>query len=241
MSSFEYPVRINKYLAHKGYATRKKADELVKAGKITINGKKAVLGNKVKKGDKVKVNNLKPSNFIYLAYNKPKGTVTHGAQRNEIEIKDQIKKTDQKLDVFPVGRLDKKSHGLIILTNDGRIVEPLLSPERVHEKEYKVKVNERLRKDFEEKMSGEVDIGGYITKKCKVKKLDKNTFKIILTEGKNHQIKRMCNTLGYTVNDLKRTRIMNIRLKKLPPNSFGHIKGKELDKFLSLLNINKHA
>jgi pseudouridine synthase len=237
MSSLKYPIRINKYLAHKGYSTRKKADELVVAKKVTINGKLAMLGDKVQKGDEVKIHNLKPQKFIYLAYNKPKNIVTHGAQKNETEIKDKIKKTDKNLNVFPVGRLDKKSHGLIILTNDGRIVEPLLSPQHVHEKEYIVKVNERLRNDFEQKMSNGVDIGGYVTKKCKTKKINRNTFKIILTEGKNHQIKRMCNTLGYTVNDLKRIRIMNIKLGKIPTNSFMKIKGKELKIFLNSLNI----
>ncbi len=234
----KYPIRINKYLAQMGYTTRRGADILIQNGDVLINGRPAVLGDKVKENDDVQVKNIKPiSSFSYIAYNKPKGVVTHGAQGNETEIKDKIKKINPNLEVFPVGRLDKNSHGLIILTNDGRIVEPLLSPDMPHEKEYKVKVNERLRSDFAKKMSSGVDIGGYVTKPCKVKKINRNTFRIVLTEGKNHQIKRMCSVLGYTVNELKRTRIMNIKLKRLQPNTLAYIKGKELKTFLSHLGV----
>ena len=234
----KYPIRINKYLAQMGYTTRRGADILIQNGDVFINGHPAVLGDKVKENDDVQVKNIKPiSSFSYIAYNKPKGVVTHGAQGNETEIKDKIKKINPNLEVFPVGRLDKNSHGLIILTNDGRIVEPLLSPDMPHEKEYKVKVNERLRSDFAEKMSSGVDIGGYTTKPCKVKKINRNTFRIVLTEGKNHQIKRMCSALGYTVNELKRTRIMNIKLKRLQPNTLAYIKGEELKNFLTHLGI----
>jgi 23S rRNA pseudouridine2604 synthase len=163
--------------------------------------------------------------------------VTHGAQGNEKEIMHLIKKRDSSLEVFPVGRLDKKSHGLILLTNDGRIVEPLLSPERTHEKEYRVQVNERIRSDFVALMEKGVDIGGYVTKPCSVTREDAHTFSIILTEGKNHQIKRMCSALGYTVTDLMRTRIMNIHLGKLRPNTYRHLKQAELTALLAHLHI----
>ncbi|MBP9760088.1 MAG: rRNA pseudouridine synthase [Candidatus Pacebacteria bacterium] len=231
-------MRINKYLAHKGYATRKKADEIIDAGKVILNGKRAVLGDKVHEHDEVQVLFRTPrSAFLYLAYFKPRGTVTHGAQDGEKEILDHLKKRDSSLNVFPVGRLDKNSHGLIILTNDGRIVEPLLSPTRTHEKEYKVQVNERIRSDFAERMARGIDIGGYITKPCEVERIDTHTFHIVLTEGKNHQIKRMCDALGYTVNDLKRTRIMNIRLGRLRPNTYRHLTGTELATLLKSLGL----
>jgi 23S rRNA pseudouridine2604 synthase len=231
-------MRLNKYLAHRGYATRKKADEYINAGKVFVNGSPALLGSKVMETDDVKVLFKTPrSKHTYLAYNKPRGTVTHGAQEGEVEIMDHIKKRDKTLEVFPVGRLDKNSHGLIILTNDGRIVHPLLSPDLPHEKEYKVTVNERLRSDFAEKMSAGVDIGDYVTKPCVAERRTNSTFRIILTEGKNHQIKRMTSALGYTVHDLQRIRVMNIRLARLPPNTYRHIKGNELELFLHQLGL----
>jgi len=230
-------MRINKYLAHHGYCTRRGADTLIEDRKVFLNGKLAKLGDKVQKTDNVEVRNKTQQKFVYLAYNKPRGIVTHGAQGTEKEISDLVKKRDPNLEVFPVGRLDKNSHGLIILTNDGRIVEPLLSPERTHEKEYKVQVNERLRSDFVELMTQPIDINGYLTKPCKVERIDKNNFRITLTEGKNHQIKRMCDALGYTVCDLKRVRIMNVRLGILRPGIYRHIKGPELDTLLQSLGL----
>lgn len=230
-------VRINKYLAEQGYSTRRGADSLIAEGKVTINGRTAKLGDQVKEGDAVQVTGHMTQEFVYLAYYKPRGIVTHGAQGEEKEITDLLKKTHPELAVFPVGRLDKNSHGLIILTNDGRIVEPLLSPTRDHEKEYKVSVNERLRADFAERMSAGVDIGDYITKPCEIERVTRNTFRIVLTEGKNHQIKRMASALGYTVRDLKRTRIMNIRLRRMRPGTFRYVKGEELEILLQSLGI----
>jgi len=230
-------IRINKYLAEQGYSTRRGADTLITERKVTINGRIAKLGDQVAEGDMVEVSGHETKEFVYLAYYKPRGIVTHGAQDEEKEIEDLLKKTHPELDVFPVGRLDKNSHGLIILTNDGRIVEPLLSPMREHEKEYKVSVNERLRADFAENMASGVDIGDYITKPCEVERLTRNTFRIVLTEGKNHQIKRMTSALGYTVRDLKRTRIMNIRLRRMRPGTFRYIKGEELHELLMSLAL----
>lgn len=229
--------RINKYLAEHGYSTRRGADTLIAEGKVTINGRVAKLGDRVAEGANVEVRGHDTKAFVYLAYYKPRGVVTHGAQGDEKEIKDLLARTHPELEVFPVGRLDKNSHGLILLTNDGRIVEPLLSPEHTHEKEYRVTVNERLRADFAELMSKGVDIGDYLTKPCTVKRLDKHTFTIILTEGKNHQIKRMASALGYTVRDLKRTRIMHIRLRRMRPGTFRYIKGEELMILLQSLGI----
>ena len=131
-----------------------------------------------------------------------------------------------------MGRLDKASHGLLILTNDGRITDALLNPKYFHEKEYLVKTKEKLRSSFKQKMEAGVNIGGYMTKPCKVKILNENTFRITLTEGKKHQIRRMCSALFQEVADLKRERIMNIKLEKLMPNALREIKGEELSTFL---------
>ena len=136
-------------------------------------------------------------------------------------------------DVFPLGRLDKNSHGLIILTNDGRITENLLSPDKAHEKEYIIKTSNKLRGNFKEKMEKGVDIEGYVTRPCKVTIVNDFTFKVILTEGKKHQIRRMCSALFQEVADLKRTRVLNILLGNLKSNQFREIKGKDLETFLS--------
>jgi 23S rRNA pseudouridine2604 synthase len=233
-----YPIRLNVYLARQGYSTRRGADDLIRTGKVMVNGAVASLGQKVYERDAIVVQGVRAKgSYTYLAYNKPKGVVTHGAQENEEEIRDRIKKINSALEIFPVGRLDKRSTGLILLTDDGRIVGPLLSPDSEHEKEYRVTVNERLRKDFATDMEQGVDIGGYTTKPCIVKKTGPHTFTIRLTEGKNHQIKRMCSALGYTVNELARTRIMHIRLGGLRPGTYRHLKGPELQELFSALGI----
>ena len=139
--------------------------------------------------------------------------------------------------VFPIGRLDKDSHGLIILTNDGRITDLLLNPKYIHEKEYVVKTKEKLRSNFKQKMEAGVNIEGYKTKPCKVQIINENMFKVILTEGKKHQIRRMCSNLFQEIADLKRTRIMNIELGKISNNSSREIKGKELETFLQSMGI----
>jgi len=212
-----YPMRINKYLALKKIATRRGADELVKNKKVFINGKLAVLGTKVKETDKVEVRGSKPKEYLYFAYNKPIGIETNSPRE----------------DLFPLGRLDKNSHGLLILTNDGRITDQLLNPKYFHEKEYLVKTLGKLRSNFKQKMEAGVDIEGYQTKPCKVKIINENTFRVILTEGKKHQIRRMCSNLFQEVADLKRERIMNIKLGNLKPNALREIKGEELATFLN--------
>ena len=213
---------------------RREADNLIREGKVFINDKPVVLGSKVKRGDIVKVKGVKnPKIHIYFAYNKPVGIITHSPQDKEKDITQSIKNTKVPTDVFPIGRLDKNSHGLIILTNDGRITDQLLNPKYSHEKEYVVKTLNNLRSSFKKKMEFGVNIEGYITKKCKVAIINKNTFRIILTEGKKHQIRRMCSALFQEVADLKRERIMNIKLDNLKPNNFRKIKGKELSIFLN--------
>jgi len=253
-----YPMRINKYLAWKKISTRRGADMLIVKKQVFINGKLALLGARVNEQDIVKVKgNKSHKNRIYFAYNKPIGIVTHSSKEKQQDIKQSIKnKNNRKIkektpkdikkgisdevldnifpqDIFPLGRLDKKSHGLILLTNDGRITDQLLSPMYFHEKEYLVKTPNKLRSSFKKKMEGGVNIEGYVTKKCKVRIINNFTFRVILTEGKKHQIRRMCSVLFQEVEDLKRERIMNIKLGNLKQNKYREIKGKELAMFLS--------
>lgn len=209
-------MRINKYLALKHISTRRGADELVEKKKVFINGKLAVLGSKVNEKDMVEVKGAEQKVYQYFAYNKPIGVETDSPREG----------------LFPLGRLDKASHGLLILTNDGRITDQLLNPKYVHEKEYVVKTKERLRSNFKEKMEAGVNIEGYKTKPCKVTIVNENLFRVILTEGKKHQIRRMCVALFQEVADLKRVRVMNIELGKQALNSLREIKGEELKTFL---------
>lgn len=234
-SNAQEGVRINKYLAFQKVSTRRGADELVAGKKVFINGKLAVLGSKVNEGDKVEVRGAKPKEYKYYAYNKPIDTITHSPQGGEHDIAENIRNSGLPKDVFPVGRLDKNSHGLIILTNDGRITDSLLNPEYFHEKEYVVRTTNKLRSNFKQKMEAGVNIEGYKTKPCKVKVLNDFAFKIILTEGKKHQIRRMCSALFQEIADLKRERVMNIKLGNLKPNGFREITGKELNDFLDHL------
>lgn len=234
----EKNVRLNKYLAEQNYASRRGADELIKSGKVFINGKKAGLGDKVLPGDKVTVKGAEAKAFEYYAYYKPQGVVTIGAQEGEKEIKDI---TDLPSDIFPLGRLDKDSEGLIIMTNDGRITEALLSPTSKHEKEYLVTVDKPITHQLLVRLSQGVQIGkagqtrNYKTKKTEVRRKTKDTLEIILREGKNRQIRRMCGAVGFQVKKLKRFRIMDISLGKLKPNTYRKLKGKELEHFLSAL------
>lgn len=209
-------MRINKYLAWKKISTRRGADELIEKKKVFINGRPAVLGSKVSEKDVVEVKGAEEKAYFYFAYNKPVGTET-GSPRPEL---------------FPIGRLDKASHGLLILTNDGRITDRLLNPKYFHEKEYVVKTKNKLRSNFKEKMEKGVNIEGYMTQKCQVKILNDFTFRIVLTEGKKHQIRRMCSALFQEVESLVRERIMNIKLGNLKPGGLREIKGKELSTFL---------
>jgi len=230
-----YPMRINKYLAHKGIATRTGVDELIKHQKVLINSKVAKLGDKVLETDKVEVRGVHTKKkYLYIAYNKPKGVVSTNPQDGEKNIIQSIK-LDTK--VFPVGRLDKESHGLMILTNDGRITDRLLNPIYNHEKEYLVEVDRKFTPAFLKHMQDGVDIGECITKPTVIKKLGEKTFSLVLTEGKNRQIRRMTEKLGYTVRDLERTRVQNIELGKMPVNSHREIVNDELSIFLKSINL----
>ncbi len=232
-----YPMRINKYLAHKGVATRVGVDELIKNKKVLINGKTAVLGDKVLETDKVEVRGVhSKKKFVYLAYNKPKGIVSTNAEGAEKDIMKSIS-LKNKDGIFPVGRIDKESSGLMILTNDGRITDRLLNPIYEHEKEYIVEVDRRFTPGFIKNMQEGVDIGECITKPAKVNKIDDDIFNLVLTEGKNRQIRRMTEKLGYTVRKLERVRVQNIKLDKMPANSYREINGDELDEFLKSISL----
>ena len=206
--------RINKYLSEVGYCSRRAADRLIEEGKVTINGEISEMGTKVKEDDQVEVEGQiieKLTNQkIYLAFHKPVGIVCTTDRRVEPDnIIDFIKYPKR---IFPIGRLDKNSEGLIFLTNDGDIVNKILRARNNHEKEYIVIVNRQINKDFIQRMSNGVEILETITKNCIVKQLGAKKFKIILTQGLNRQIRRMCEALGYRVKSLKRVRIMNIKL-----------------------------
>ena len=229
--------RINKYLSEVGFCSRRAADRLIEEGKVTINGEITEIGSKVEEGDQVEVEGQKIINptkqkNIYLAFNKPIGIVCTTDRRVEPDnIIDFIKYPKR---IFPIGRLDKPSEGLIFLTNDGDIVNKILRAKNNHEKEYIVSVNRPINKDFIQSMSNGVEILDTITKNCFVKQLGQKKFKIILTQGLNRQIRRMCESLGYRVRSLKRVRIMNIKLD-VPTGKFREITKEELIELNRLL------
>ncbi len=230
----EFPMRINKYLAGKGISTRKGVDKLVEQGKVFINGRKAVLGDKVLETDKVEVTQkVNKGQYHYFAYYKPRQIITHSAQRGEKEIKN----ISGISGLFPIGRLDKDSEGLIILTNDGRITERLLSPDKEHEKEYQIKTANNIKPLFISKAKTGIDIGDFITKPAEVFQKDIKNFNIILKEGKKHQIRRMTDAYGIAIESLKRIRIMNIVIGNLKPNEHREIVGEELETFLKSLGL----
>ena len=232
MKEITFPIRINAYLAHKNLCTRREADTLITAGKVLLNGTKARLGDKVQATDEVKVL-FRTKKYRYFAYNKPRGIITHSPGEDEQDIRQSI----PLVGVFPIGRLDKDSTGLIILTDDGRITDKLLNPDYDHEKEYVVRTKEDLPENFKTKMEPGVNIEGYDTKPCVVHVFGPKKFSIALTEGKKHQIRRMCAAMGLAIEKLERTRVMNIRLGNLGSGEHREIKGGELGVFLKSLGL----
>jgi 23S rRNA pseudouridine2604 synthase len=236
--SMEYPIRINKYLAEKKLSSRKEADRMIEQGQVHLNGRKAKLGAMVNENDEVQI--LKTdTKKEYLAYYKGRGIITHSPASGEVDIKTRLKKDYSLEHVSPVGRLDKDSEGLMILSNDGRITGPLLNPEAEHEKEYEVEVDKAVNNYFKSRMEKGLKIERYKTKPTKVILNNRNNkkFNLTLTEGKKHQIRRMCAALGFQVQSLKRVRIMNIKLGNLKPNQFRKITGPELKSFLKELGL----
>jgi 23S rRNA pseudouridine2604 synthase len=233
-----YPMRINKYLAWKKVTTRKGGDELVQKKLVFINGKLAQLGDRINEGDDIEVRKQGlTKKFTYYAFNKPIGVVTHADKKGEKDIKHLIDSKLRSEGVFPIGRLDKDSSGLIILTNDGRITDQLLNPEYIHDKEYLVSTKSKLRSNFKQKMEGGVNIEGYVTRKCKIQVLGDFNFRITLSEGKKHQIRRMCSALFNDVNTLQRIRIMNVQLGDLHAGKARKIEGVELEDFMKALGF----
>lgn len=236
----DFPMRINKYLAEQKIASRREADVLIEAKKVIINGKKAVIGQQVNEGDKVEVVG-ETKKYVYLAYYKGRGVITHSPSEGEVDIITRLKKDYSITNVAPLGRLDKDSEGLIILTNDGRITGPVLDPEANHEKEYEVTVDKPVTSMFTKLMELGVDIEGYRTKPCKMVPSPRNqkSFHLTITEGKKHQIRRMCAALGYQVQSLKRLRVMNIELGTLKPNQYRKIAGTELKQLMKDIGLGK--
>lgn len=229
-------VRINKFLTEAGYCSRRAADKLIDQGKVTINGKVPELGTKVAPGDEVRVNgklvSLPVEKPVYLAFNKPVGIVcTTDTRKEKDNIIDFINYPTR---IFPIGRLDKPSEGLILLTNDGDIVNKILRSRNNHGKEYIVQVDKPVTPDFIHKMANGVPILDTVTKKCEVEQVGKFIFKIILTQGLNRQIRRMCEYLDYGVVKLKRTRIINIKLD-IPVGKWRDLTKEELEELDLLL------
>lgn len=222
------PVRINKFISETGVCSRREADKLVEQGRVTLNGRKAVLGDKATEGDDVRVDGkpLKAKKAgVYIAFNKPMGITCTTERHIKGNIIDYIRHKER---IFPIGRLDKPSEGLIFLTSDGDIVNKILRAGNNHEKEYVVTVNKPITPDFIQKMSSGVPILGVVTKKCFVRKESSFVFTIILTQGLNRQIRRMCEYLGYNVTKLKRVRIMNVALNDLPVGKWRNLTAAEM-------------
>ena len=229
--------RVNKYLSEVGYCSRREADRLIEEGKVTINGKIPELGSMVEEGDQVEVGSKRIEKStrqknIYLAFNKPVGIVCTTDRRKEFD--NIIDFVNYPKRIFPIGRLDKQSEGLIFLTNDGDIVNKILRARNNHEKEYIVSVNRPINRDFIQRMSNGVEILDTITRNCFVKRLGPKKFQIILTQGLNRQIRRMCESLGYRVRSLKRIRIMNIKLD-VPTGKYREFTKEELLELNGLL------
>lgn len=229
-------VRINKFFSEIGYCSRREADKLIEQKLVTINGKLAENGSKVSPTDAIRLRGELISGIetkmVYLAFNKPRGIVcTTDTKKEKNNIIDYIGYEER---IFPIGRLDKDSQGLILLTNDGDIVNKILRSKNKNEKEYLVTVKQAITKSFIHKMSIGVPILGTVSKKCKVEQVDKHRFKITLTEGLNRQIRRMCEHLNYDVRQLERYRIMNIHLD-MPIGKWRHLNKGEMDELNKLL------
>ncbi|MGI9527900.1 MAG: 23S rRNA pseudouridine(2604) synthase RluF [Weeksellaceae bacterium] len=229
--------RLNKYLSEVGYCSRRAADKLIDAGRVKVNGKVPELGTKVTSKDKITVDGNRiegkdEDDFVYIAFNKPVGIVcTTDTKREKNNIIDYINYPQR---IFPIGRLDKPSEGLILLTNDGDIVNKILRARNGHSKEYIVTVDKPITKEFIHRMGNGVPILDTVTKKCEVEQLNKNTFRIVLTQGLNRQIRRMSEYLGYNVIKLKRVRIMNIQLD-LPVGQYRDLTEEEMRDLNELL------
>lgn len=233
---------LNKYISDTGFCSRREADKYIEQGRVSINGRDANKGNRVGEGDDVRVDGeplKKKKETVYLALNKPKGITCTTDLKDKTNIIDFV---HFKTRIFPIGRLDKRSEGLIFLTNDGDIVNKILRAGNGHEKEYMVTVDKPINNEFVQKMRNGVRILGTVTQKCFVRQEGDNRFRIILIQGLNRQIRRMCEALGYNVESLKRTRIMNMTLGGLAPGKWRYFTAPEIETINKMVsNSNKTA
>lgn len=228
-------MRINKFISETGFCSRREADKLVEAKRVKINGELAELGSTVDSGDEVQIDGRpvgEKKKPIYIALNKPVGITSTTERHIKGNIVDFVNHHER---IFPIGRLDKDSDGLILMTNDGDIVNKILRAEHNHEKEYIVTVHKAITPQFIEGMAGGVKILGQTTKRCEVTKIGDRVFKIILTQGLNRQIRRMCSVFGYEVISLQRIRIMNIELDRLKIGEWRNLTEKELTVLMDLI------
>lgn len=229
------PVRLNKYLSEAGVCSRREADRLIETGCVTVDGQRAQTGMRIVPGQVVKVGNKvvsKQDEMIVLAVNKPRGIVCTEERRERDSI---VRFLNYPVRVTYIGRLDKDSHGLLLMTNNGDIINKMMRAANKHEKEYKVTVDKEITEDFLKKMAAGVPILDTVTRPCTVKKIGKYTFSIILTQGLNRQIRRMCEALGYEVKDLLRVRVMNITLDGLKDGQYRKLTDQELNKLYDQL------
>lgn len=230
------PVRLNKYLSEAGVCSRREADRLIETGRVTVDGQRAQTGMRIVPGQVVKVGNKvvsKQDEMIVLAVNKPRGIVCTEERRERDSI---VRFLNYPVRVTYIGRLDKDSHGLLLMTNNGDIINKMMRAANKHEKEYKVTVDKEITEDFLKKMAAGVPILDTVTRPCTVKKIGKYTFSIILTQGGlNRQIRRMCETLGYEVKDLLRVRVMNITLDGLKDGQYRKLTDQELNELYDQL------
>ena len=229
--------RLNKYLGESGHCSRREGDSLIAAGRVRVNGAVATLGTQVEPGDRVEVDGrsigaAQPEQAVYLAYNKPVGIVCVTDRREPANIVDAVRHPRR---VFPVGRLDKPSEGLIFLTSDGDIVNKILRAGNAHEKEYQVRVDRPITAEFVRRMGRGVPILGTVTLPCAVRQTARDQFTIVLTQGLNRQIRRMCEFLGYEVTGLRRTRIMHVRLDGLAVGRWRELTSAELSELHRLV------
>ena len=229
------PVRLNKYLSEAGVCSRREADRLIESGRVTVDGQRAQTGMRITPGQVVKVGRKvvsKQDEMIVLAVNKPRGIICTEESRERNSI---VRFLDYPVRVTYIGRLDKDSRGLLLMTNNGDIINKMMRAANYHEKEYKVTVDQEITPEFIEKMSSGVPILDTVTRPCRVEKIGKYTFSIILTQGLNRQIRRMCEALGYQVRDLVRVRVMNIRLGSLKEGQYRKVTDEELEELYEML------
>lgn len=235
------PVRLNKYLSESGVCSRREADRLIESGKVTVDGKTAHTGMRVQPGQTVKVGRRvvsRQDEMVVLAVNKPRGIVCTEERRERDSI---VRFLNYPIRVRYVGRLDKDSRGLLLMTNNGDIINKMMRSSNRHEKEYRVTVDKEITEDFLSRMSSGVPILDTVTRPCRVRQIGKYTFSIILTQGLNRQIRRMCETLGYAVRDLVRVRVMNIRLGNLKEGQYRKLTDEELEELYSMIEDSSNA